>query len=231
MSYPQYTQEPSIPPGDGSSSMKENAAEAAGRSKQAAGEVAQSATERAGEVKDEAVRQARDLIGEARGQVSRQAGRQHEALVSNLRSLSSELGSMTTRSTEPGVATELASQAQQRASGLADWLESREPGQLLDEVRDFARRRPGVFLGGALVAGLIAGRLARGAVEVHTGDDSGAERAESGNGVPVAVPAPAVTPQVGPYTTPEPTTDPYASPTYSTPEASTQAYPTSGSWQ
>src|SRR4051794_41401367 len=103
MSYPQYTQEPSIPPGDGSSSMKENAAEAAGRSKQAAGEVAQSATERAGEVKDEAGHQARDPIGEARGHGSRPAARQHQAPERKPPSPSSAPCAMTRRCTQPAV--------------------------------------------------------------------------------------------------------------------------------
>jgi hypothetical protein len=230
MSYPQYTQQPVVPSSEESSSMKENATEAAHQGKQAVGEVAQSATERAGEVKDEAVRQARDLMGEAKNQVSQQAGQQHRALVSNLRSLGSELGAMSRHDEQQGVATELASQAQQRVSGLADWLESREPGQILDEVRDFARRRPGTFLVGALAAGMVAGRLARGAVEVHTGDDSGEASAApvdpyASTYSPPTYSAPTPTPE---YQTPTPE---YQTPSYATPDQGTQSYPTNGSWQ
>jgi len=158
---------------DSASDMKDRATEAANEGKQAAGQVAQTAVEHAQEVRDEAVRQARDLAGEARQQVSSQVGQQHQALVSNLRSLGSELGSMT-RSTggESGVATELVSQAKERIDGLADWLDRREPGQVLDEARNFARRRPGAFLLGALAAGVVAGRLTRGVVAAHTYDDS-----------------------------------------------------------
>jgi hypothetical protein len=157
---------------DKASEMKDKAAEAASEGKQAAGQVAQTAVEHAHEVKDEAVRQARDLAGEARQQVSSQVGQQHQALVSNLRSLGSELGSMT-QSTEgqSGVATELVSQAKDRIDGLANWLDGREPGQLLDEARNYARRRPGMFLVGALAAGVVAGRLTRGVVAAHTSDD------------------------------------------------------------
>ena len=36
-----------------------------------------------------------------------------------------------------------------------------EPGDLVEEVRSFARRRPGVFLLGAAVAGTVVGRLTR----------------------------------------------------------------------
>jgi hypothetical protein len=153
--------------------VKDKATEAANEGKEAAGQVAQTAVEHAQEVKDEAVRQARDLAGEARQQVSSQVGQQHQALVSNLRSLGSELGSMTQGADgQSGVATELVSQAKDRIDGLADWLDGREPGQLLDEARNFARRRPGVFLVGALAAGMVAGRMTRGVVAAHTSDDS-----------------------------------------------------------
>jgi hypothetical protein len=63
---------------------------------------------------------------------------------------------------QSGLGAELARQAADRMHGAASWLERREPADLLDEVRNFARRRPGAFLIGAAVAGLAAGRLTRG---------------------------------------------------------------------
>jgi len=162
---------------DKAAEAKDKAAEAAGQGKEAAGRVAQTAAEQVQTVKDETVRQARDLAGEARGHLQGQVGQQHQALVSNLRSLTSELGSMTQGNENSGVATELVSQARDRVSSVADWLESREPGDLLQEVRTFAQRRPGAFLAGALVAGIVAGRMTRGAVEAHQDDSSsGAHR-------------------------------------------------------
>jgi hypothetical protein len=59
------------------------------------------------------------------------------------------------------MATDLAQQAADRAGQLASWLQDREPGDLLDEVSRFARRRPGMFLALAAGAGVIAGRLTR----------------------------------------------------------------------
>src|SRR4029077_10670527 len=44
----------------------------------------------------------------------------------------------------------------------AGWLADRDPGALLDEVRSFARRKPGTYLAIALGAGVLAGRLTRG---------------------------------------------------------------------
>jgi hypothetical protein len=172
---------------DKAADVKDKATEAANEGKQAAGQVAQTAAEHAQEVKDEAIRQARDLAGEARQQVSSQVGQQHQALVSNLRSLGSELGSMTQSADgQSGVATELVSQAKDRIDGLADWLDGREPGQLLDEARNFARRRPGVFLVGALAAGMVAGRMTRGVVAAHTSDDSSGQ---AGGAAPESLPS------------------------------------------
>lgn len=186
--------DPALPdPNQGDASMKDKATAAADQGRQAAGQVAQTAGEHVQEVKEEAAKQARDLMGEARQHVSQQVGGQHQNLVANLRSLSSELGSMADRSEQSGPATELVSQARERVNGVADWLDGREPGDLVDELRTFARRRPGTFLLGALAAGVVAGRLTRGAVAAHT-DDSGDAAGPDGvttraNGAGYAAPA------------------------------------------
>jgi hypothetical protein len=71
------------------------------------------------------------------------------------------------------LATELTREASGRIHDWAGWLESREPADLLDEIREFARRRPGVFLLGAALAGVAAGRLTRGAVAASSGGMAG----------------------------------------------------------
>ena len=53
---------------------------------------------------------------------------------------------MAAKGSQSGMATEVARQASERIHGAASWLEHREPGDLFDEVRNFARRRPGAFL-------------------------------------------------------------------------------------
>lgn len=153
-------------------SVKDKASESAEAGKQAAGEVAQTATDQAKDVAQETKKQARDLVGEARSQLSEQAGAQHRSLVTNLRSLADELSTMAQRSENPGTATDLVGQAGDRAHTVADWLDQREPGDLLGEARSFAQRRPGTFLLGAVVAGVVAGRLTRGVVAAHS-DDTG----------------------------------------------------------
>jgi hypothetical protein len=108
-----------------------------------------------------------------------------------------------------GFAPELARQAAERTRGIATWLDEREPGALLDEVRRFARRRPGAFLAGAAIAGVLAGRLTRGAVAAAGNESSGESRggsSRSDNGAPVgsSMPDPAseMTPRSTGYSMP-----------------------------
>jgi hypothetical protein len=143
---------------------KQEAAGVAGRAKEAAGGVVSTSTEQAKEVVGEAQRQARDLAGEARQQLRSQTTQQRQKAVSSLHGLGDELNQMAEGSQQSGVGTELARQASRRVHDVASYLETHEPGDLLDEVRAFARRRPGAFLATAAAAGVVVGRLTRGAV-------------------------------------------------------------------
>ena len=67
---------------------------------------------------------------------------------------------------------DLAEQAAQKGGEIARWLEDREPRDVLDEVKSFARRRPVTFLALCGLAGVVAGRLTRGAVAANTSIDS-----------------------------------------------------------
>ena len=63
---------------------------------------------------------------------------------------------------QSGIASDLARQASTRTRDAATWMENREPGEVVEEVKRFARRRPGAFLAAAAVVGLVAGRVTRG---------------------------------------------------------------------
>jgi len=129
---------------------------------QAGQQVASTAKEQTGQVVSEAGRQAKDLLGQARSEVGQQASAQQERLASGLRSLSGEMRSMAQNSDQQGIASELAHQGADVADRLVSWMDGREPTALLEDVRSFARRRPGTFLLLAAGAGLMAGRLTRG---------------------------------------------------------------------
>ena len=76
---------------------------------------------------------------------------------------------------------DIARQASDKAQELATWIDAREPGDLVTEVRDFARRKPGTFLLGAAAVGVLAGRLTRSAVDVKRDDSSSGSGTTAGD--------------------------------------------------
>lgn len=122
----------------------------------------QEAKGQAGGVAQEATAQARDLLGEARSGLTSQVSQQQTKAAASLRSLGDELGRMADGSEQGGLAADLVRQVAGRTGSVAGWLENREPGDVLHEVADFARRKPGTFLALAAGAGVLAGRLTRG---------------------------------------------------------------------
>ncbi|MBU1376431.1 MAG: hypothetical protein KKE02_14205 [Alphaproteobacteria bacterium] len=58
-------------------------------------------------------------------------------------------------------ASHLVRQAADGLESLSRNLADKEPGDLLNSVRDFGRRNPAAFIGGAVLVGLALGRFAR----------------------------------------------------------------------
>lgn len=125
---------------------------------------AETAKQQAGQVANEASAQARQLLDQAREELTGQGAAQKERATSGLRSLADELSGMVQGDgVQPeGMAGDLARQASERVRSAADWLETHEPGDVLQEARRFARRRPGTFLLSAAAVGFLGGRLMRG---------------------------------------------------------------------
>jgi hypothetical protein len=161
---------------------KEQAAGVGGTAAQAGQQVAGVAKEQAGEVMSEARDQARTLLDQTRTEVGSQAATQQQRAAESLQSLAGELRSMAGSQQEPGIATDLAQQAADKAGQLASWLADHEPGDLLAEVRTFARRRPGTFLALAAGAGVVAGRLTRGMAAGSPSDQGGPQSSAWGPG-------------------------------------------------
>ena len=115
-------------------------------------------------VASEAMGQARgvvdDALGEVRGQLDDQGRQQKDRLAGTLATFGGDLGRMAEGGS--GLAADLAHELADRTQSLSRHLDGREPTELLDDVRRFARRRPGTFLLGALAAGVVVGRLVRG---------------------------------------------------------------------
>lgn len=143
-------------------------ADVASQAGDAAKGLAQETTQKAGEVAHEATRRARNLTGQARDELRGQAQAQQQRVAGGLRSLGDELTQMAASSPQHGYASDLAERAGYMSRSAASWFEDRDPGSVLMEVQDFARRRPGVFLAIAALAGVAVGRLARG-MQADTG--------------------------------------------------------------
>ena len=150
--------------GDSSTTVvaKEQAGEVADTAQQAGAQVLDTVKEQAGEVTAEAGRQAKQLLSQAQSELTEQAAATQQRAAAGLQSLADELRGMADASDQDGLATDAARQAADKARQVARWLEDRDPGTLLDEVRSFARRRPGTYLALAAGAGVLAGRLTRG---------------------------------------------------------------------
>lgn len=176
MSDPYY--EPVIVNENGESTSevaKHEARHVADDAKQGTAQVAETAKQEAREVALDAKRQAKDVYRQVRSEMSDQAATQQQRAASGLHSLAGELDQMASGSQENGVAADLAQQAADKARSFATWLEAREPGDLVEDLRSFARRRPGAFIAGAAAVGLLAGRMTRGLADAP--DESPSERA------------------------------------------------------
>jgi hypothetical protein len=154
--------------------VKEQARQAAGSAAEESRHVAGVASGEAARVASEAKSQVAGLVGQATSQVQEQSRTQLGRVTELVRSVADDLESMASGSGPgSGPAAGVVSEAAERLRGLSSSLEGREPGELVEDVRRFARRRPGVFLVGSLAAGVLAGRLTRGAKAAQSGSSQG----------------------------------------------------------
>ena len=126
-----------------------------------AGHVADTAKGEAKAVAQEVKYQAKDLYAQTQRELKDQAQVQQHRVAVGLRSVSDELRSMTANAENPGLAADLLNQVSTRLSGAPSWLGDRDPSAVLSEVKSFARRKPGTFIIGAAILGIVAGRLTR----------------------------------------------------------------------
>lgn len=155
---------------------KEEARGVAQDASQSGKQVAGAAKEQAGEVAGEAKYQARALVEQTRQQISSQGVQQQQRAATGLRSLADELTGMVNGQAGSGLATDMARQASDRVRTAADWLESREPSDILNDVRRFARQRPGAFLAAAAAMGFVGGRMTRGIADEAREDSSSGQQ-------------------------------------------------------
>jgi len=195
------------------------------------GEVLQTAKDQSKQVAAEAGRQARDLYGQARAQVRDQAGTQQKRAAEGIRSISGEIRGMAEQGGQSGPASEIARQASGKIEQVADWLENKEPGAIITEVKDYARRNPGTFLVGAALLGVLAGRLTKNLAaeakegasnDSYTPSHTGTLYAGATSGYPETATTATAYPETYPATVPTPVVD---EPVYSPAPVDPLAYP------
>lgn len=133
--------------------------------------VAGVAKDQAAQVAGQTKREAKDLLNQGRSQIKDQTSQQQRKVAEGVRSLSDELRGMADQAPS-GTASDIVQEVARRAGDVAQWLE-REPTEVLEDLKGFARRRPGAFLAIALGAGLVAGRLGRGLQAEHSDQQQG----------------------------------------------------------
>jgi hypothetical protein len=191
---PGGSQQPSTP-----QVAKQEAADVGRTAADSGQQVAQTVGEQAKRVAAESSKQARDLMAEGRQQLTQQARDGQRKAASGLHTLADQLEEMHANSDGSGLGPEVIKQAAGHARNVASWLDDREPGDLLNEVRGFARRKPGVFLAAAALAGVAVGRLTRGVVAAHSDDSADGQSAHQ----PESPSFQAATPVADPVTAPQ----------------------------
>jgi hypothetical protein len=110
-------------------------------------------------VKDEAVQFAGAATDKAKGALDRQketATRTLGDFADAVRKAGDELNQR-----DQSMAGRLIGQAADSLEGLSRSMADKRPEELIDAVRDFGRRNPAAFIGGAVLVGLAIGRFAR----------------------------------------------------------------------
>ncbi|MEV4682985.1 hypothetical protein [Streptomyces kurssanovii] len=143
----------------GAQVVKENASGVAGTAKQQAAGVA-----------GEARSQAKDLAGQVRGQLREQAQSRTHSLAAGLHRVSDDLMEMSRNAPSGSGVAGAVRQIAKGGDQVASRIESRGPEGLLGDLQDFARRKPGVFLAGAALAGFAVARAGKGISAAGSGD-------------------------------------------------------------
>lgn len=125
----------------------------------------------ADQVKGELAGHARELLEETRDQLQSQADQQAYRLAGALFQVGGQAVALAEgRPQQAGPLVDYAEQASHWLDAAASHIEERGLEGLATDVADFARRRPGVFLAGAVVVGFGLGRLIRSGAVSSDGD-------------------------------------------------------------
>ncbi len=155
---------------------KQAAGDVAEHAKGKAGDVAGSAKSEARSVAQDAKNQAADVLGTARSELRNQAADQAKTLSSTLGDIGRQLGDMADNSNEPEAqVAQLTRSAADTLTQRAERIDREGIDGVVDDVKRFARNRPGAFLLGSVAAGFAIGRLAKHADLKHSAEQAKGE--------------------------------------------------------
>ncbi|MGW2835394.1 hypothetical protein [Streptomyces sp. NPDC001286] len=192
-------------------SAKEQASATAGQAGKAAGEVAGTALDQAKTVAGEARRQAGSAVGDLRSRVTEEVEGQTRRAAGTVRQWADDLAELAGKASDDSPARGLVSQMADGGHRAADYLDDHGVQGMAEDLKGFARRRPGAFLASAALAGLAVGRMAKAGSKVQSGQGSQPAQTEvPGDGSPgvpdrtvrpepQSYPQGAVQPDSGPY--------------------------------
>jgi hypothetical protein len=135
---------------------------AASPGRQAGGELAGEVRRGVQDLREKAVEQGNEMLNKVQGRVS-------DAVESGKGRIADQIGAVGSAIQEAVGKLEgenemvgrYARMAVDQINGLSDYLRDADPAAMAREAQRFARRRPDVFLGGALITGLVIGRFLR----------------------------------------------------------------------
>jgi len=189
--------------------VQETLGQAKDQVKNLASEAREQAKDLAGQAKDQAkevANQARDhvqtLVGEQKNQAADRLGSLAEAL--------REAGRKLNEGQQAGDFGQYADRAAQQVERLSTYLRDHELRDFVRDTETFARRRPEVFLGGTLIAGLMLARFLK-ASSPDQGYD-GRDRGGAWTGYPQSSLQSFRSPYQGTATAPRPVSSPLATP-------------------
>jgi len=147
---------------DTASAVKEQGGEVAAKAAEAGKNVAHEAKAQASQVVGQAKEQIHTVVGQAKTEVRGQLDAKAGQAAGGLRSLSEQLTALQQgRPEQAGQIGSYLSEAQRTVSSFAERIDRDGVQGVMNDVTQFARRRPGLFLLGAATVGFAMGRTLR----------------------------------------------------------------------
>lgn len=155
------------------------AKEVAGHTASRAGDVAGEAQAQAKVVAREAKDHVRDLMDRGRTDLGGEAEARSQQVAGTIRTLAERAGALANGDPDgAGPLADLVREGQDRLQTLAGRLDD-GPQAVLDDVRNFARRQPVLFLASAGAIGFLAGRLVRASRDAQSSSGASSPSADA----------------------------------------------------